>query len=144
MTTKKFNIKSSLTSRLIYTNLNTFFARLDKNLGYVKVIAKVGSKQGNKTRFLSISQFSYLDLNNSKDITNYLNLCIRNFNKLIDNYSPISPNDLYLTYSFISKNEYKDKYKFNSWAPKIVDFNEFEFPLTTDYASLSNSKKLKP
>ena len=64
----------------------------------------------------------------------------------MDQYSPITPNELYLNYSYIGKTEYKNKFKYNSWAGlrhKTVDFNEFEFPLTTDYKSLSDKVSVK-
>ena len=87
MKNKIFNIKSSLTvclpsvseplvewlrppasrgsephrPRIIYTNLNNLLIRLDKNLGYIKVIVKVGTKN-NKVKFLSLSRFTYLNV----------------------------------------------------------------------------------
>lgn len=61
----------------------------------------------------------------------------------MDKYSPISPNNLYLTYDFINKTEYIDKLKYNAWTDKIVNFNEFDFPLTTDYKSLSEKSTVK-
>ena len=61
----------------------------------------------------------------------------------MDQYSPITPNELYLNYAYINKTEYKNKFKYNSWAPKTVDFNDFEFPLTVDYKSLSNKVAVK-
>ena len=110
------------------------------------------SKSGSKTRFISISTFSYINLNNSKDLYNYINLCVaepNNFNKHMGaepQYSPITPNELYLNYAYINKTEYKNKFKYNSWAGlrhKTVDFNDFEFPLTVDYKSLSNKVAVK-
>ena len=89
MTTKIFNIKSALTARIIYKNLSLFLSRLDKSTAsgsaatqFIKIISKVGCKgstRGEKTRFISISTFSYLDLNNKTDLTNYINLCVNNF-----------------------------------------------------------------
>ena len=64
----------------------------------------------------------------------------------MDQYSPITPNELYLNYAYINKTEYKNKFKYNSWAGlrhKTVDFNDFEFPLTVDYKSLSNKVAVK-
>ena len=154
MTTKIFNIKSALNARIIYKNLSLFLNRLDKSTvsagsastQFIKIISKVGCKTGGKTRFISISTFSYINLNNSKDLYNYINLCVaepNNFNKHMDQYSPITPNELYLNYAYINKTEYKNKFKYNSWAPKTVDFNDFEFPLTVDYKSLSNKVAVK-
>ena len=158
MTTKIFNIKSALTARIIYKNISLFLNRLDKSNTlsggapqppFIKIISKVGCKgsgsaaSGTKTRFISISTFSYINLNNSKDLYNYINLCVNNFTKHMDQYSPITPNELYLNYAYINKTEYKNKFKYNSWAPKTVDFNDFEFPLTVDYKSLSNKVAVK-
>ena len=155
---KIFNIKASgasgtaLTARIIYKNLSLFLSRLDKSTAstqFIKIIRKVGCKgsgsaaSGTKTRFISISTFSYINLNNSKDLYNYINLCVNNFTKHMDQYSPITPNELYLNYAYINKTEYKNKFKYNSWAPKTVDFNDFEFPLTVDYKSLSNKVAVK-
>ena len=101
MTTKIFNIKSALTARIIYKNISLFLNRLDKSntlsasgtagRSHVKIISKVvgggASKSGGgglKTSFISISTFSYIDLSNSKDLYNYINLCVaepNNFNK---------------------------------------------------------------
>ena len=92
MTTKIFNIKSALTARIIYKNISLFLNRLDKSNTlsggapqppFIKIISKVvgggASKSGSKTRFISISTFSYINLNNSKDLYNYINLCVNNF-----------------------------------------------------------------
>ena len=89
---KIFNIKASgasgtaLNARIIYKNLSLFLNRLDKSTvsgsaatQFIKIISKVGCKTGDKTRFISISTFSYLDLNNKTDLTNYINLCVNNF-----------------------------------------------------------------
>ena len=95
---KIFNIKASgasgtaLNARIIYKNLSLFLSRLDKSTAsgsaptqFIKIISKVGCKgsgsaaSGAKTRFISISTFSYLDLNNKTDLTNYINLCVNNF-----------------------------------------------------------------
>ena len=100
MTTKIFNIKSALTARIIYKNISLFLNQLDKNTlpasgtagrSHVKIISKVvgggASKSGGgglKTSFISISTFSYIDLSYSKDLYNYINLCVaepNNFNK---------------------------------------------------------------
>ena len=98
MTTKIFNIKSALTARIIYKNISLFLSRLDKSTAsgsaatqFIKIISKVvgggASKSGGgglKTSFISISTFSYIDLSNSKDLYNYINLCVaepNNFNK---------------------------------------------------------------
>ena len=150
MITKIFNIKSALNARIIYKNISLFLNRLDKSTAsasaasqFIKIISKVGCKTGEKTRFISISTFSYLDLNNKTDLTNYINLCVNNFNKHMDQYSPITPNELYLNYSYIGKTEYKNKFKYNAWAPKTVDFNEFDFPLTVEYKSLSGRQNIK-
>ena len=157
MQTKIFNIKAAgtaLNARIIYKNLSLFLNRLDKSntlaasQPFIKIISKVGCKSGggtqrSSTRFISISTFSYLDLNNKTDLTNYINLCVNNFNKHMDQYSPITPNELYLNYSYIGKTEYNNKFKYNSWAPKTVDFTEFDFPLTVDYKSLSNKQNIK-
>ena len=122
MTTKIFNIKSALTARIIYKNISLFLNRLDKSNTlsggapqppFIKIISKVGCKSGSKTRFISISTFSYINLNNSKDLYNYINLCVNNFTKHMDQYSPITPNELYLNYAYINKTEYKNKFKYN-------------------------------
>ena len=89
---KIFNIKASgaaLNARIIYKNISLFLSRLDKSTAsgsagsaptqFIKIISKVGCKTGDKTRFISISTFSYLDLNNKTDLTNYINLCVNNF-----------------------------------------------------------------
>ena len=100
MTTKIFNIKSALTARIIYKNISLFLNQLDKSNTlsggapqppFIKIISKVvgggASKSGGgglKTSFISISTFSYIDLSNSKDLYNYINLCVaepNNFNK---------------------------------------------------------------
>ena len=75
MTTKIFNIKSALTARIIYKNISLFLNRLDKSNTlsggapqppFIKIISKVGCKgsgsaaSGTKTRFISISTFSYI------------------------------------------------------------------------------------
>ena len=85
MQTKIFNIKAAgtaLNARIIYKNLSLFLNRLDKSNAaqpFIKIISKVGCKSGTKTRFISISTFSYLDLNNKTDLSNYINLCVNNF-----------------------------------------------------------------
>ena len=135
---KIFNIKASgasgtaLNARIIYKNLSLFLSRLDKSTAstqFIKIISKVGCKgsgsaaSGTKTRFISISTFSYINLNNSKDLYNYINLCVaepNNFNKHMDQYSPITPNELYLNYSYIGKTEYNNKFKYNSWRQKLL------------------------
>ena len=101
MITKIFNIKSALNARIIYKNISLFLSRLDKSTAsgsagsaptqFIKIISKVvgggASKSGGgglKTSFISISTFSYIDLSNSKDLYNYINLCVaepNNFNK---------------------------------------------------------------
>ena len=106
---KIFNIKAgggagatgtALNARIIYKNISLFLNQLDKNTlpasgtagrSHVKIISKVvrggASKSGGgglKTSFISISTFSYIDLSNSKDLYNYINLCVaepNNFNK---------------------------------------------------------------
>ena len=103
---KIFNIKAgggagatgtALNARIIYKNISLFLNRLDKSNTlsggapqppFIKIISKVvgggASKSGSKTRFISISTFSYINLNNSKDLYNYINLCVaepNNFNK---------------------------------------------------------------
>ena len=103
MTTKIFNIKASgaaLTARIIYKNISLFLNRLDKSNTlsggapqppFIKIISKVGCKSGGgglKTRFISISTFSYINLNNS-------NLCVaepNNFNKHMGGAEPRSHN----------------------------------------------------
>ena len=98
---KIFNIKAgggagatgtALNARIIYKNISLFLNRLDKSNTlsggapqppFIKIISKVvgggASKSGTKTRFISISTFSYINLNNSKDLYNYINLCVNNF-----------------------------------------------------------------
>ena len=55
MTIKNFNIKSQLTSRIIYKNLNNFINRLDisHEYGFIKIIAKVSYTNNSRIRFIS-------------------------------------------------------------------------------------------
>ena len=113
---------------------------------FIKIVVKISYKtgvrsSGSATRFISISKISYLELSNKSDLSNYINLCLNNFNKHIDKYSPIMPDGLIVEYLFVSKNEYNA-----GVSQKIVDFSPagvFQFPLTTDYKSLSDKVSVK-
>ena len=67
MQIKIFKIKSALTARIIYKNLNNFLNRLDKSRGvtpavrqFIKIVVKISYKtgvrsSGSATRFISIT-----------------------------------------------------------------------------------------
>ena len=62
-----------------------------------------------------MSKISYIDLNNKQDIINYINFCTNNFNKYMEPAEPDSE----------------------------LNFDEFDFPLTTEYNKYADGFKYK-
>ena len=62
MKTVKFNSKTMLTRHKIYQNLYNFIKRSDSL--YIQIMTKVLVTEKSKSRILSLTKFSYLDLTN--------------------------------------------------------------------------------
>ena len=62
MKTVKFNSKTMLTRHKIYQNLYNFIKRSDNQ--YIQIMTKVLVTEKSKSRILSLTKFSYLDLTN--------------------------------------------------------------------------------
>ena len=62
MKTVKFNSKTMLTRHKIYQKLYNFIKRSDNQ--YIQIMTKVLVTEKSKSRILSLTKFSYLDLTN--------------------------------------------------------------------------------
>ena len=72
MKTVKFNSKTMLTRHKIYQNLYNFIKRSDSL--YIQIMTKVLVTEKSKSRILSLTKFSYLDLTNKFECKNLKSL----------------------------------------------------------------------
>ena len=72
MKTVKFNSKTMLTRHKIYQNLYNFIKRsVAPPHQYIQIMTKVLVTEKSKSRILSLTKFSYLDLTNKFECKNF-------------------------------------------------------------------------